>query len=121
MLEYDNIDSDKREKFEKLREEAPDLNANEHTLTEWWKLYGEGWNNRLKCVLMSHNCHYDKDWSFSKNQEALLKKYYWANLLLAECLKNSYLAPNERKEIENTMLLPWTEIEQQTKEKSGII
>jgi predicted NACHT family NTPase len=120
LLEYDKLCSKKRREFEELlKQKAPSVTADDSILTEWWKHYGPTWNDKLKCILMSNDLqsYYDQNWSFSAEQEELLDKYYYANLLLAECLKKSYLSPKERKEIKDTMLLPYAELRRPNQKK----
>jgi hypothetical protein len=48
-----------------------------------------------------------KHWQFSEQQKKMLKQYYDANKLLADCLTNAhYITRSVREEIENTLLLP---------------
>jgi predicted NACHT family NTPase len=52
------------------------------------------------------------NWQFSKQQKELLQQYYYANLLLVDCLNNnSDVIPAVRSHIEETLLLPIAEIE----------
>lgn len=48
-----------------------------------------------------------KHWQFSEQQIKILKQYYDANKLLADCLTNAhYITRSVREEIENTLFLP---------------
>lgn len=48
-----------------------------------------------------------KHWQFSEQQKRMLKQYYDANKLLADCVTNAhYITRSVRDEIENTLLLP---------------
>lgn len=48
-----------------------------------------------------------KHWQFSEQQKKMMKQYYDANKLLADCLTNAhYITRSVREEIENTLLLP---------------
>ena len=52
------------------------------------------------------------DWQFSNKQKELLRKYYFANQLLTQCLhRECYVSREVRQEIEETLLLPISEIE----------
>jgi hypothetical protein len=55
---------------------------------------------------------YDWQGKFTREQRELLKTYYNANELLANCLfkTNCVVSPEARQEIENTLLLPIAEI-----------
>lgn len=48
---------------------------------------------------------------FSEDHKDLLQKYYNANRLLIECLNNSEVTSEVRQEIEDTLLLPFAEIQ----------
>jgi predicted NACHT family NTPase len=52
------------------------------------------------------------NWRFSKQQQVLLQEYYDANALLVDCLNSSSdVTPKVRSHIEDTLLLPITEIQ----------
>lgn len=51
------------------------------------------------------------DWKFSYEQKALLQQYYYANQLLVNCLKSGCTVSDQlREEIEETLLMPITAI-----------
>ncbi len=55
-------------------------------------------------------------WDFDYTQKELLKKYLHANVFLLECLKSDcYVSREVRQEIEDTLLLPTSEIEKRKK------
>ncbi|MGF1515814.1 MAG: hypothetical protein ACFB5Z_19235 [Elainellaceae cyanobacterium] len=52
------------------------------------------------------------DWQFSEGQKKRLQQYYDANKLLIDCLNGDcYVTNDVRAEIEDTLLLPISEIE----------
>lgn len=52
------------------------------------------------------------DWQFTKAQKAKLEQYYNANKLLVDCLNSDcYITKATRQSIEDTLLLPMSEIE----------
>jgi hypothetical protein len=53
------------------------------------------------------------DWQFNEEQEQLLGQYYEANQLLVKCLNlpDIFVSSKVRQEIEETLLLPWEEVE----------
>ncbi|MFG3816945.1 NACHT domain-containing protein [Limnothrix redekei] len=78
---------------------------------EWWKSEGQKWVQSLRAVMIEHR-NIGHDWQFSKQQQEVLKKYYDANLRLAECLNTDcYLSRDVRQDIEATMLRPIAQIE----------
>ncbi|MBD1843702.1 hypothetical protein H6F89_09875 [Cyanobacteria bacterium FACHB-63] len=55
------------------------------------------------------------DWQFTNAQRALLQKYYDANTLLVDCLNSDcYVSREVRQDIEETLLLPISEIEKRS-------
>ncbi|MEQ8469040.1 NACHT domain-containing protein [Coleofasciculus sp. E1-EBD-02] len=77
---------------------------------EWLIDHGQAWTDNLRNLLIS-NSSISQEWQFSKEQINLLQKYRDGNLLLVNCLNNSEVSPEVRQEIEDTLLLPITEIE----------
>lgn len=68
---------------------------------------------QLRKIMMEYRgIGYDWQGKFTREQRELLKKYYNANELLANCLfkTNCVVSPEARQEIENTLLLPIAEI-----------
>jgi predicted NACHT family NTPase len=55
---------------------------------------------------------FNEDWQFSEQQIELLMQYYYANVLLMDCLNSDcYVTREVRSHIEDTLLLPIAEIE----------
>ncbi|MGB3638513.1 MAG: NACHT domain-containing NTPase [Rivularia sp. (in: cyanobacteria)] len=68
-------------------------------------------SEKLRVMLVKHR-NIGHDWQFNKKQEELLTKYYYVNKLLVDCLNSdSYVTPEIRSYIEETLLLPIKEIE----------
>jgi hypothetical protein len=58
------------------------------------------------------------DWQFSNEQKELLQKYYDANKLLVDCLNSDcHVSRKVRQEIEDSLLLPMSEIEKRQQGK----
>ncbi|WP_225886941.1 NACHT domain-containing protein [Nodosilinea nodulosa] len=77
----------------------------------WWIANGDTWPNRLQAVM---NQHYNigRDWRFHSTEKEKLRQYYNANKLLVECLNSDcYVTKATRQYIEDTLLLPLSEIE----------
>jgi predicted NACHT family NTPase len=65
----------------------------------------------MRVVMIEHR-NIGHDWQFSDEQNKLLQQYYDANKLLVDCLNSDcYVSREVRQEIEETLLLPMTEIE----------
>ncbi|MBD2343638.1 NACHT C-terminal helical domain 2-containing protein [Anabaena subtropica] len=80
-------------------------------LDDWWAINNDDWRQQFAIILTEHR-YLGSNWRPNKMQKELLQKYYDANKLLIDCL-NSVCQVREkvRKEIEETLLLPITEIE----------
>ena len=76
----------------------------------WWQP-NKSLIKRLRDVMIQHR-NIGHDWQFSKEQKELLIEYYDANKLLVDCLNSSSdVTPKVRSHIEDTLLLPITEIQ----------
>jgi len=80
-------------------------------LQQWWFA-----NSRVmleELTLLMLRCRDTEwDWQFSTEQKKQLKNYYEANKLLVSCLNSDcYVSREVREEIEETLLLPISEIE----------
>lgn len=86
-------------------------NGRQYPLEQWNKRDSQAWIKQLRTMMIKHQNigHY---WHFSEQQKELLKQYYDANVLLVECLNSDcYVSREVRQEIEDTLLLPMSEIE----------
>lgn len=97
-----------------LKDLKNQLPQEEDKLVEWWKLKGSDWTDKLKVAINEYlNLGYNLQ--FNDAQKELLKQYYDANQLLMEYLNSdSQVSPEIRSHIEDTLLLPITEIEKRT-------
>jgi predicted NACHT family NTPase len=101
----------------KLYEELQKLNniilarRNSKELNQWWKANSKLWREDLRKITIEYR-NIGHDWQFSEEQKELLKQYYFANQLLTQCLhQECYVSREVRQEIEETLLLPISEIE----------
>ena len=82
---------------------------------QWWQDNGKNWLAQLRAVTLKYR-NIGHDWQFSKQQKELLRQYYDANKLLVDCMNSaSNVTPAVREEIEETLLLPISEIEKRGK------
>ena len=82
---------------------------------EWLSKNGKPWTKRLR-IVMVEQCDIGHDRQFGDIQNQLLWLYHDANKLLVECLNSaSSISQDVRQEIEETLLLPITEIEKRRK------
>jgi hypothetical protein len=76
-----------------------------------WEETWEAWREEL-CYVIDGYHSWIHDWEFEDEQERYLQDYYYANKLLIDCIDNtSGVTPEVQHEIEETLLLPLTEIE----------
>ena len=110
----DQSDPELKLKIKALRAELPSSNDKE-AFQQWWRGQGEGWTARLCTVMIEHR-NIGHDWRFTDAQKEKLRQYYDANKLLADCLNSDcYVNKPTRQYIEDTLLLPMSEIEKYEK------
>ncbi len=106
-----NLEPKLGQSLQELKEQLPDLDSNEWKFRQWWEVKGQVWAKQLRELLLEHR-NIGHDWQFSDRQKKLLKQYYHANKLLVDCLNSDcYVSREVRQEIEDTLLLPTSEIE----------
>jgi energy-coupling factor transporter ATP-binding protein EcfA2 len=94
-----------------LEEIQPQLPENLDETEQAWLNSQEckDWAEQLRQIMIKYRgIGYDWQGQFSDEQRELLKKYYNANELLANCLfkTNCFVSPEVRQKIEDTLLLP---------------
>lgn len=100
-----------KQKLKALWQKLPDERTGIEEFRNWWKDNGSKWTQELR-LIMNNDRNLAHDWKFSDEQIAKLQKYYYANLLLIDCLdKDYYISRNVQKEIKETLLLPIAEIQ----------
>ncbi|NJM19954.1 MAG: NACHT domain-containing NTPase [Richelia sp. SL_2_1] len=87
-----------------------DSEADSEVWKLWWQNFGELVTSQLRATMIIQ-CNIGHIWKFTKEQTVKLEQYYQGNILLVNCLKNTSISTAICKEIENTLLLPITEIE----------
>ncbi len=102
-------------KLRALKANLPNLYAQEffdrEDFKQWWLANGNTLPKRLQAVMKEHY-NIDRDWQFSLAQEKKLQQYYDANKLLVDCLNSDcYVTKATRQYIEDTLMLPLSEIE----------
>ncbi|MFE4106227.1 NACHT domain-containing protein [Almyronema epifaneia] len=98
-------------KLEALKDQLPDKNGLEEDLQAWWQEHGDNWTDNLRSAMIEHR-NIGHDWQFTEEQQASLQQYYNANRLLVACLNSDcYVTKATRQYIEDTLLLPMSEIE----------
>ncbi|MCU0518701.1 MAG: NACHT domain-containing NTPase [Oscillatoria sp. Prado101] len=91
--------------LQKLRAELPNLDKDLENLKAWWDAAGRTWIDKFISAIDKYS-RAGVHWQFSKKQRQVLKDYYEANKLLADCLQsNCQVTPDVREQIENSLLL----------------
>ncbi|MEA5447945.1 NACHT domain-containing NTPase [Leptolyngbya sp. CCNP1308] len=93
-----------------LRAKLPNR-KNREVFKQWWQANGANWTEHLRITILEQlNIGYD--WQLSNAQKEKLEQYYNANKLLVDCLNSDcYVTKATRQYIEDTLLLPLSEIE----------
>lgn len=109
-----------KQSLQHLKDQLADPSyGNIGTFERWWEANGRAWTEQLRAVMIEHR-HIGHDWQFSDAQLQLLQQYYDANKLLVDCLNSDcYISREVRQEIEETLLLPMSEIEKRQQGKEG--
>jgi Effector-associated domain 8/NACHT domain/Caspase domain len=127
FLDAYNHDDELQEIIYKIKNNLDDLNtvtdkeeARLEILAIWWQTNGKTWITQLRNSMITYR-NIGHDWQLSNQQKLQLKHYYKANQLLINCLNSNGRVSNQvRKEIEETLLLPITEIEKRERDRSDI-
>ena len=103
-------DPDLEFRLHALKTELPSQDDFEE-LKLWWQQNGKTWAEKLRFAMIEHR-NIGHDWQFTKAQKEKLRQYYDANKLLIDCLNSDcYVTKATRQYIEDTLLLPLSEIE----------
>jgi len=106
------LDCDLTNKLQKLREALPALdNSNSECFQQWCQTNGSQWVQQLREVMIEHR-NIGHDWQFTDEQKLQLQRYYDANKFLVELMQiDGAVSDKVRAEIEDTLLLPWSELQ----------
>ncbi|HEY9669939.1 MAG TPA: NACHT domain-containing NTPase [Waterburya sp.] len=97
--------------MQQLRKQLPKVDGDKERLEQWWKANDQFWTEQIRAIIIKYR-NIGQYWKFSEYQMELLEQYHDANKLLVECLNSDVvLTPEVRSQIEDTLLLPITEIE----------
>ncbi|GAP94129.1 hypothetical protein NIES2104_06390 [Leptolyngbya sp. NIES-2104] len=97
--------------LQQLKDQLPDLTKDRKEFQTWWKTNALDWAEQIRTAISEHR-NTQHQWNFSPDQQQLLQQYYAANQLLIDCLNTGCVVTAAvRQEIEATLLLPQTELE----------
>jgi predicted NACHT family NTPase len=78
---------------------------------KWWQAEGQQWREQLRQVMIEHR-NIGHDWQFNEQQQQQLQRYYDANHFLVKLMKiDGAVSQEVRDEIEDSLLLPWDELQ----------
>jgi predicted NACHT family NTPase len=107
-INYD-FNREKLLSLEELEKDIPDLTKINDLSNE---AIVNNWTDKLRNLMIKYR-KIGYNWQFNEKQNKLLEKYSDANELLIDCLNSGCkVSPNVRDEIEQTLLLPISEINQ---------
>lgn len=109
-----DIDEDLWKSIKPFYDNLPESVYEGDDYKEWRRYKSLSWAKELKTLLNQH-CHIDFNWQFSNEQWAALEAYCYANKLLVECLNNCYISHEIRAYLEDSLLLPFEQIQEQAK------
>jgi predicted NACHT family NTPase len=99
------------QELQTLRAQLPD-EENQAEFKQWWQTNRKAWTEDLRAIMIKYR-NIGHDWQFNNEQQKLLEQYCRANQLLTQCLhQECYVSREVRQEIEETLLLPMSEINQ---------
>lgn len=113
-----NIDFNEEQKqiIQNLRYKLPEIEKYKTEFKSWWRNNSVIWIEQFKSVMNQHRQILSYSWQFTDNQKQLLQEYRDANELLIDCLNSDcYISRKVRQEIEDTLLLPMSEIRKRSK------
>ncbi|WP_375503098.1 NACHT domain-containing protein [uncultured Nostoc sp.] len=99
--------------LQQFKDLLPDPEQSRESIQTWWQTSYPAWMEQLKTAIAKHR-NIQHDWHFSPQQQQVLQQYYDANQLLIDCLNsNCEITDVVRQEIEASLLLPITELQEQ--------
>ena len=97
--------------LQQLQAQLPAPSQNQERRQGWWQANYTAWVAQLRGTIADYR-NINHPWQFSLAQQQVLQRYYDANQLLVDCLNsNCEVTAVIRQEIEATLLLPQTALE----------
>ena len=95
-----NLEPKLKQALEQFQTQLPLPKNDKESFEEWRQANGQAWIVKLRAMI-GHNLQ------FSEEEKELLKRYYYANRLLVECLNSDSCEMTSvvREEIEDTLLI----------------
>ncbi|MBD2451497.1 NACHT domain-containing protein [Nostoc sp. FACHB-152] len=107
----ERLESNFLQEIKKIIEEIPNFHIDRIKFDAWQEQYGLMWLKKYRKLVIKYRqiCYI---WRFTDQQKAVLNQYYDANVVLIDCLyRNNCISDKFKGQIEESLLLPITEIE----------
>ncbi|MBI4783507.1 MAG: NACHT domain-containing protein [Oscillatoriophycideae cyanobacterium NC_groundwater_1537_Pr4_S-0.65um_50_18] len=112
-------DSELKNKLDQLRRTLVQSYADGRDFQQWWQANGTEWTRQLRQVMIQHR-NIGHNWNLTNDLKRQLQSYYNANRFLVELIKIEGAVSNSvRAEIEDSLLLPWEELQRRHPETYG--
>lgn len=106
------LDAGFHKALQQLQTQLPSPGQSQARFEDWWQAHHATWAAQLRTAI-DHYRQIHQHWQFSAEQEQVLQRYYAANRLLIACLHSDCeITATIRQEIEATLLLPQTALEE---------
>lgn len=106
-------------KLERLRAILPASSVDNKMFQQWWRVNGLQWTAQLRQVMIQHR-NIGHDWQLTDQQKQKLQRYYDANRFLIKLIRiEGAVSDSVRVEIEDSLLLPWAELQRRYPETYG--
>lgn len=105
-----NLEPQLKQALEQFQTQLPSPKNDLESFEKWRQANGQAWIVKLTAII-GHNLY------LGEQEKELLKRYYYANQLLVECLttESCEVTSTVREKIEDTLLLPTAGIERRKK------
>ncbi|MBI4783510.1 MAG: NACHT domain-containing protein [Oscillatoriophycideae cyanobacterium NC_groundwater_1537_Pr4_S-0.65um_50_18] len=98
-------------KLEQLRVVLSTSFGTDKEFQQWWQINGTQWVKQFRQVMVQHH-NIRHDWQLTTHQKQKLQRYYDANRFLVDLMKiEGAVSTPVRTEIEDSLLLPWEELQ----------
>jgi predicted NACHT family NTPase len=104
--------------LKQLRAVIPISFSDDRAFRQWWQANGTQWLEELRQVMIQHR-NIGHDWQLTDQQKQQLQRYYDTNRFLVDLIKiEGAVTDSVRAEIEDSLLLPWEELQKRSRQGS---
>lgn len=99
-----------RKSLQTSKEKLPNPQLDQQKFDTWWEINGINWSKDCRSLLIQHR-KTTQEWDFSPEEEALIKRYHDAHIVIVNCLNMGSISTELRQSIWDTMFLPiWQQL-----------